>query len=739
MTFNAAGKWLVRSRQSYRLRPTRRSARRMYLEQLEDRLTPSTTTVTSNADAGANTLRAALAAANSGDIIDFAANVRTIDLTSAGLTIGTSVTIQNDLGTGPVTIDGGGHFTVFTVSAGVTASLSGLTISHGAGASSSSGGGIQHNGTALTVSNCTFSDNSAADGGGIDGGSNMVVSNCTFTGNSATDGGGIECGTLTVNGCTFSGNLASDGGAIDGGTMTISNTTFSGNTAADGGAIDCGTLTVSASTFSGNTGTEEGGAIDGGLMTVSNCTFSGNSAAGDGGAIDGGSLTASDSTFTGNRAGVSGGGSGGGIAGGGTLNGVIVAGNFNGASPSTTPDDIFGTCVNSTHNLIGTGGSGGLTNTNGNQVDVSLANVGLAPLGDYGGPTLTCALLSGSFALNAGQTETNAFDQRGVARPNGTPSDVGAVQGLAGQQGAAPAITSANNTTFLGAFFDSFTVTDTGSPAPTLSESGILPAGVSFDAATGALAGIPTSYGVFKLKFTAHNGVGADAVQNFTLTVSGFPSYVTTADDRYIAQLFLDLLGRVVDQGSMNFWANQLSDGISAGQVVLEIERNTSFNEFQTVEVESLYEHYLLRPADPAALSSDIAFLNGGGTVEQLSAQLIGSPEYFQKRGNNSNTGFLNALYSDALNRPIDPAAQAADLLALSQGTTTGAIAMQVVTSKEYYTGVVDFFFTRFLHRPADPMGEGFYVQQLLGGRTDEQIIASILSSPEYMNLAANL
>jgi predicted outer membrane repeat protein len=741
MTIKASGQWLARSRQSYRLRPQRRNAGRPRLEQLEDRLTPSTITVSSDADTGANTLRAALATASPGDTIDFAASVRTIDLTSAGLTIGTSVTIQNDLGTGPVIIDGGEQFRVFTVSANVTASLSGLTITHGRAGSDGLGGGIEHNGTALTVTNCTFSDNSATDGGGIDGGDNniMVVNNCTFTGNTASDGGGIECGTLTVNGCTFSGNIASDGGAIDGGTMTVSNTTFSGNTAADGGAIDCGTLTVSASTFSGNTGTEEGGAIDGGLMMVSNCTFSGNSAAQDGGAIDGGSLTASDSTFTGNRAGVSGGGAGGGIAGGGTLNGVIVAGNFNGASPSTTPDDIFGTCVNSGHNLIGTGGSGGLTNTNGNQVGVSLANVGLAPLGDFGGPTLTCALLPGSFALDAGQTETNAFDQRGVARPNGTPSDVGAVQGLAGQDGVAPAITSANTTTFTGASAGSFTVTDTGSPKPTLSENGILPTGVSFNAATGALAGIPTSYGVFKLQFTAHNGVGVDAVQNFTLTVSGIPSFATTADDRYIAQVYLDLLNRVVDLNGMTFWANQLVRGIPAGEVVLEIEGESTFSEFRGDEVEKLYQHYLLRSADPMALTNDIAFLNGGGTVEQLSVQLIGSPEYFKQRGGSSNSGFLNALYSDALNRPIDPAAQAADLLALSQGTTTGAIAAEVVPSKEYFTGVVDYFYLRFLHRPADSAGQSFYVQQFLGGWTDEEVIASILSSPEYISLTASL
>ena len=137
----------------YRRWPQNRSIVPLCLEQLEDRITPSTM-VTSNGDSGAGTLRATLAAATSGEVIDFAAAVRTIDLTSAGLTIGVSVTIQNDLGPGPVTIDGGGLFTVLTVNSGVTASLSELTITDGM-ASSVDGAGIINSGTLLTISDCT--------------------------------------------------------------------------------------------------------------------------------------------------------------------------------------------------------------------------------------------------------------------------------------------------------------------------------------------------------------------------------------------------------------------------------------------------------------------------------------------------------------------------------------------------------------------------------------------------------
>ena len=89
----------------------------------------------------------------------------------------------------------------------------------------------------------------------------------------------------------------------------------------------------------------------------------------------------------------------------------------------------------------------------------------------------------------------------------------------------APTITSANSTTFVAGSAGSFTVTDTGTPTPTLSESGTLPTGVTFNASTGVLSGTATAAGTYPLTFTASNGVLPNATQNFTLTVTpGTPS-----------------------------------------------------------------------------------------------------------------------------------------------------------------------------------------------------------------------
>ncbi len=98
----------------------------------------------------------------------------------------------------------------------------------------------------------------------------------------------------------------------------------------------------------------------------------------------------------------------------------------------------------------------------------------------------------------------------------------------------APAITSADATTFTTGHIGSFTVTTTGFPAPALSEIGALPMGVHFtDNGDGSatVGGTPVagSGGSYEFAIDAKNGVGPDATQAFTLTVDEAPS-ITSAN-----------------------------------------------------------------------------------------------------------------------------------------------------------------------------------------------------------------
>jgi len=98
----------------------------------------------------------------------------------------------------------------------------------------------------------------------------------------------------------------------------------------------------------------------------------------------------------------------------------------------------------------------------------------------------------------------------------------------------APAITSANNTTFTAGAVGTFTVTTTGLPIPSVTRTGALPTGVSFvdnGNGTGTLSGKPAAgtSGTYNLVFTAHNTASPDATQNFTLTVNAAPA-ITSAN-----------------------------------------------------------------------------------------------------------------------------------------------------------------------------------------------------------------
>jgi uncharacterized repeat protein (TIGR01451 family)/CSLREA domain-containing protein len=245
------------------------------------------------------------------------------------------------------------------------------------------------------------------------------ILNLTISNGDVPFGGGLGTSVgadLTVTNCTISGNHASNGGGgiNNDGTLTIINSTISGNSSdgGGGGIRNRGTLTFTNTTISGNSATRKGGGLlnDGiGTAHITNSTITNNRANNeDLGDCETGSCT------------------GGGIYNNGltlTLRNTIVAGNFNGSSPSTA-DDVNGEVDgSSSNNLIGNGTNmNGISNGDGNHNQVgstgSPIHPKLGPLGNYGGPTQTHALLIGSPAIDAGDDCVVTLD----ACPGGNPA-----------------------------------------------------------------------------------------------------------------------------------------------------------------------------------------------------------------------------------------------------------------------------------------------------------------------------
>jgi CSLREA domain-containing protein len=396
---------------------------------------------------GVISLREAINAAN-GSVgldetitFDVPAEDQPIQVTLGELVILDTVTIRG-LGQDQTAIDAGQNSRVFRVAhdAG-DVTFDGLTIRRGqTTAEADGGGGILFDSTGtLSIINSTISENSTvgdgATGGGIFASAGIVsIANSTISGNSTTgdaDGGGIAVSSavLTVANSTISGNSSEffGGGIIaDGGTVTITSSTLSGN---EGGGIvaNGGSVAVTNSTISGNVGSGIF-APGSGALTITNSTITENTASTDGGGI---ALVPDQGRLL-------------------TIRNSIIAGNTApaGTNPDFTAPDNPNTNLVVTHSLIGDNTGTSLpeaqtADASGNLIGIAVADLGLGPLQDNGGPTLTHALLPGSLATDAGDNAHAMLlttDQRGATFARIVDGGLGAVDmGAFERQKLAPA------------------------------------------------------------------------------------------------------------------------------------------------------------------------------------------------------------------------------------------------------------------------------------------------------------
>jgi CSLREA domain-containing protein len=360
-----------------------------------DQLAGCPSTVVDNlTDNGTGSLRFVIAGACGGSTITFAAAVRgTINLTSGELVLNKNLII-NGPGANLLTVQrsnapGTSNFRVFHITGNFRDTISGLTISNGAGpadASGNRGGGILNSGGTLTLSNDTVSLNSAIGGNG---------------------GGIYSSGTLNVSGSTISGNK------ID------SSTPGSG-----GGIFNFGgTITVTNSTISGNSAVSSGGTTDHGGGIYSNT----------------GTVTIVSSTITANNA-----DNGGGILG---ENGATFGAASTIIARNTSPNgpDSNGSLRLDGYTLLGNNAQTTLFGQDDtDQIGTPAAPIDplLGPLQDNGGPTLTHALQPGSPALDKGSARATSTaparttDQRGLSRPSDNPGIANQVFGDGSDIGA---------------------------------------------------------------------------------------------------------------------------------------------------------------------------------------------------------------------------------------------------------------------------------------------------------------
>ncbi|MET0230899.1 MAG: right-handed parallel beta-helix repeat-containing protein [Rhodanobacteraceae bacterium] len=393
---------------------------------------PAASVIVENCDdAGPGSLRAVLASAVNGDIVDMRAlECSFITLHSGELTT-TAPTLQI-YGAGQ-TISAGGRSRVISHDADGTLVLSHLTISsgtvHGTDAAVSYGGCIRSAGDVwlqyATVRDCTITPGGEVADGVAEGGAVFARGSVRVEQSHVLDS--------SVAPSTGAYAIAIGGGIAAGGGLYLEESTISGNAVVSGdpycncagGGIFARYLVASDSSITNNMAAYAGGAIFGHFMTVSriiNSTVSGNSSIGIG--SQDAVLEVWNSTIARNT--------GGGVrmAGNTAYLGVrssIVASNTN------APEDwdiFIGGPANSTitgsHDIIG---RSNLPVPG----DTIASDPMLGVLADNGGLTQTISLLAGSPAIDAGDNWTALeYDQRGPghARIAGAACDIGAFEAV---------------------------------------------------------------------------------------------------------------------------------------------------------------------------------------------------------------------------------------------------------------------------------------------------------------------
>ncbi|GAB4459889.1 MAG: hypothetical protein OHK0037_06110 [Elainellaceae cyanobacterium] len=263
-------------------------------------------TVTTTADSGAGSLRAAIAQAKDGTTIRFATSLKgkTIALTSGPLKISRSITLDATA-TPNLALSGSRASRILQTSGSTQVTLRGLVFKHGraAGNTEESGGGgaiLTGSSSELTVIQCRFQENAAGFGGAIYTGfrGRTVVLGSTFIGNDGTlanaerGGGAIATksgGVLTVRNSRFLNNRGINGGAINSllGQLTVENSVFRGNDSTPG-ASGQGTSGYGGAIYTDGanaSGPNSSYGPIGGQITLRNSRFENNRGAGQGGGL----------------------------------------------------------------------------------------------------------------------------------------------------------------------------------------------------------------------------------------------------------------------------------------------------------------------------------------------------------------------------------------------------------------------------------------------------------------------
>jgi hypothetical protein len=255
---------------------------------------------------------------------------------------------------------------------------------------------------------------------------------------------------------------------------------------------------------------------------------------------------------------------------------------------------------------------------------------------------------------------------------------------------------------------------------------------------------------IYPLNGTGNGSIEYTVFPNFstrtrsaTFNVSGAAFNFTqnagtgTANQRFVAQIYFNILGRLASQSEIDFQANALGTGTPRADLVWNFFNSAEFN-LGGRFIAGLYVGLLNRNAEYSGwLFQRNALSTGVVKPNQLVANFIGGAEYALKFGNPSNDEYVRLLYRYVLLREASASEVQFQSGALASGVTRVQLATNFLNSNEFRIGTgprltAFLLYALLLQRDPSPVERAQREGQISGGAVVKDLIAEILTTQEF-------
>jgi hypothetical protein len=213
-----------------------------------------------------------------------------------------------------------------------------------------------------------------------------------------------------------------------------------------------------------------------------------------------------------------------------------------------------------------------------------------------------------------------------------------------------------------------------------------------------------------------------------------------TANQRFVGQMYFNILGRLASQSEINLQANALASGTSRQDLVWSFFNSPEFN-LGGRFVAGLYVGLLDRDAEYNGwLFQRNALATGVVSPTQLVSNFITAQEFTLKFGNPSNQDYVRLLYRNILLREASPAEVQFQSNALASGVSRVQLATNFLNSNEFRAGTgprltAFLLYALLLQRDPTTSERATREAQIAGGTDIKALIAELLNSPEFSTL----